>query len=338
MKHTIALSAAAALTLAGCASSDSTDTAASGSPAAKKPVVVTDMYPTTFAVQQVAGDAVEIVQLAPPGVEPHDYELTPKQVQQIADADLVAYLPDMIPAVQEAVQQEAPDKAVNVAEGITLLEGHSHEEGEEHSHEGGEEHSHEEGEEHSHEEGEEHSHEEGEEHSHEEGEEHSHEWDPHVWLDPSNMTTMGQNVADALVEAGVTADVTGLQQEMAALDEEFSTALASCTIKPMVVSHEAFGYLAAAYGFEQVGISGLSPEAEPSAARMAEISRLVKDQGITTIYFETLVSPAAAEAIAAETGAKAVLLDPIEGNTDDQGYPTIMRANKETLQAGQSCS
>jgi zinc transport system substrate-binding protein len=273
------------------------------------------MYPTTFAVQQVAGDAVEVIQLAPPGVEPHDYELTPKQVQQIADADLVAYLPGMIPAVEEAIEQEAADRAVDVTAGITRLEGHSHEEGEEHAHE------------------------EGEEHAHEEGEEHSHEGgDPHVWLDPSNVTIMGQNVADALAKVDVTADVSGLEQDMAALDAEFSTALANCTTKPMVVNHEAFGYLAAAYGFEQVGISGLSPDAEPSAARMAEITELVKEQGVTTIYFESLASPAAAEAIAAETGATTALLDPIEGNTDDQGYVSIMQANKDALQAGQSCS
>jgi zinc transport system substrate-binding protein len=71
---------------------------------------------------------------------------------------------------------------------------------------------------------------------------------------------------------------------------------------------------------------------------MAEITRLVESEGITTVYFESLVSPAAAEAIAAETGAATALLDPIEGNTDDQGYVSIMQANKDALQAGQSCS
>jgi zinc transport system substrate-binding protein len=316
MRTPLALSAAMMLALAGCASSGDADTTASGSAAVKKPVVVTDIYPTTFAVQQVAGSSVDIIQLAPAGVEPHDYELTPKQVQQIADADLVAYLPEMIAAVEKAIEQEAADKSVDVSAGITRLEGHDH----------------------SHEEGEDHSHEEGEDHSHEEGEDHAHEWDPHVWLDPKNVTTMGQNVVEGLTKVGVTGDVAALRQEMNALDEEFSTALANCAITPMVVSHEAFGYLAAAYGFEQVGISGLSPEAEPSAARMAEITKLVEAEGITTIYFETLVSPAAADAIAAETGAMTALLDPIEGNTDDQGYPTMMRANKEALKIGQSCS
>ena len=297
--RTLVLCAATLLAVAGCASDDQTGSDSTGT--SSRPVVVTDMYPTTFAVQQVAGDAVEVVQLAPAGVEPHDYELTPRQVQQIADADLVAYLPGMIPAVQDAVAQQAGDKSVDVTAGIARLEPT-----------GGDEHEPSEG-------------------DHPDG-------DPHVWLDPANMTIMGSNVATALSKLGVATDAAGLSGQMSTLDDEFRTALAHCSISTMVVSHEAFGYLAHAYGFTQVGITGLSPEAEPSAARMAEITRLVESEGITTVYFETLVSPAAAESIAAETGANAVLLDPIEGNTDDKGYPALMRANAETLKTGQSCT
>lgn len=300
----LALAAACLLVASGCAGTDEASPASSGSPGVERPVIVTDMYPTTFAVEQVAGDAVEIIQLAPPGVEPHDYELTPKQVQQVADADLVAYLPGMIPAVEEAIEQEAAGRAVDVTAGITRLEGHA----------------------------------EGEEEHAEDEEEHAEGGDPHVWLDPANVTAMGTNVATALAGLGLAADTAALTTAMNALDAEFTAALESCSIPTMVVSHEAFGYLAEAYGFEQVGISGLSPEAEPSAARMAEITRLVESEGITTVYFESLVSPGAAEAIAAETGAATALLDPIEGNTDQRGYVGIMQANKDALQAGQSCS
>jgi zinc transport system substrate-binding protein len=294
----VLIATAAMLALAGCSGAGAgTDTSASE--ASDKPVVVTDIYPTTFAVQEVAGDAVEVVQLAPPGVEPHEYELSPRQVQQIADADLVAYLPGMVPAVKDAAEQEAAGKGLDVAEGITRLEGHAQEE---------------------------------------EAGEHAEEADPHVWQDPANMAAMGRNVAAALDGIGVAADAAGLEQQMTDLDKEFAEALSDCKIEELVTSHEAFAYLASAYGMEQVGISGLSPEAEPSAARMAQVAELVDAKGITTIYFETLVSAGAAEAIAAETGAETALLDPIEGNTDDQGYPAIMRANKDALVAGRSCT
>lgn len=299
-----ALTAACLLVAAGCASSDQAQPATSASPGGDRPVVVTDLYPTTFAVQQVAGDAVEIIQLAPPGVEPHDYELTPRQVQQIADAALVAHLPGMIPAVEEAIAQEAADRAVDVTAGITRLAGAEHAEDEEHAEE----------------------------------EDHAEDGDPHVWLDPANMATMGSNVAQALTAIGVAADAAPLTEAMTALDAELGTDLASCAVQTMVVSHEAFGYLAEAYGFTQVGISGLSPDAEPSPARLAEITELVRADGVTTVYFESAASPGAVEALAAETGAATALLDPIEGNTEDRGYPALMQANGATLQAGQSCS
>ncbi len=274
----------------GCTGPDDPDAPSTGT---GKPTIVTDMYPTTFAVQQVVGDSAEVIQLTPAGVEPHDYELSPAQVAQIADADLVAYLPGLIPAVEQAARQEAGDHALDVTAGITKIASDP---------------------------------------------DHPQDLDPHVWLDPKNVAAMGANVAAALTKLGVTADAAPLATQMDSLDQDISAQLAQCSITTMVVSHAAFGYLAAAYGFTQVGISGLSPEAEPSPARLAEISDLVSEKGITTIYAEVLLSPEAAATIADETGATVAVLDPIEGNTEDHGYVSLMLANADTLHAGQGCS
>ena len=126
---------------------------------------------------------------------------------------------------------------------------------------------------------------------------------------------------------------------MTDLSKQFSDALRSCTVKDMVVSHEAFTYLAKAVGLTQVGISGLSPDAEPSPARLAQVAELVKAQGVTTIYYETLVDPKVAKTLADETGATAAVLDPLEGlvpgTTGD--YVSIMQSNLKTLQQGQVC-
>jgi zinc transport system substrate-binding protein len=305
MRTAVAILMVSALALSGCSATDDADESSDPGGSSNRFTVVTDMYPTTYAVQQVVGDDVEVIQLAPTGVEPHDYELSPGQVRQIADADLVAYLPDLIPAVQQAAEQEAGDRALDVTEGITRLEGpaEDHAEDEEHG-----------------------------------DEEHGEDGDPHVWLDPRNMARMASNVAGALSARGVAADSAQAEQALADLHEEFATGLARCDITTMVVSHAAFGYLADAYGFTQVGISGLSPEAEPSPRKLAEISQLVEAEGITTIFFEALASPDAAQAIAAETGATTALLDPIEGSTDGQPYDAIMRANLAALSVGQACS
>ncbi len=306
--------AAGALLLSACGSTASTDEAAptvaaggDGGPVS----VVAAFYPLEYAAGQVGGDAVTVTSLTPPGVEPHDLELTAAQVAEIASADLVLYIKGFQPAVDEAIAQQAADRAIDVSAGLTLLAGEAHSE------------------------------EEGEAHSEEEGAN-----DPHVWLDPANMaaigTLIGQRIAELSPDAAATVegDSTAFAQAMNDLDAQFAEGLAQCASRDLVVSHEAFGYLAAAYDLTQVGISGLSPEAEPSPARMREVADLVRANDISTIYYETLVDPKVAQTIADETGAQTAVLDPleglVEGSTGD--YSTVMADNLATLIAGQSCT
>ena len=91
----------------------------------------------------------------------------------------------------------------------------------------------------------------------------------------------------------------------------------------------------------QVAINGLSPSAEPKAGELAAVTNYAKAHGVTTIYAETLVSPATAATVAKESGAKMVTLDPIEGLTSQsagQDYFEVMRSNLKALQAGQGCT
>lgn len=276
------------LTAVGLAACGSTDTAAG--PAAE-PTIVAAFAPLAYAAQQVAGDAVRVVDLTPPGVEPHDLELTASQVAEIADASLVVSVPGFQPAVDDAVAQQAADRSIDATDGVALLGN-----------------------------------------------------DPHVWLDPASMATLGQAIAERLAaDDPAQADdyrsrANDLAVRMQSLSAEFREGLAQCTSRTMVVSHEAFGYLAAANGMTQVGISGLSPEAEPSPARMAEVADVVREHGISTIYYETLVDPKVAQTIADETGATTAVLDPIEGLAEGTTYEEVMRANLATLRAGQQCT
>lgn len=281
---------AGALLLSAC--SGSTDAGPTAS-ADGRPSVVAAFYPLQYAAEAVGGDAVSVTSLTPPGVEPHDLELSAQQVAQIADADVVLYVKGFQPAVDEAVAQQAADRAIDVSAGLTLLAD-----------------------------------------------------DPHVWLDPRNMAAIGSSIAqrlatlDPALESTVTANAGTLTTEMDNLDAAYRTGLQQCRSDQLVVSHEAFGYLAAAYGLTQIGISGLSPDAEPSPARMKEVADLVTANGVTTIYYETLVDPKVAETIAAETGATAAVLDPLEGLAEGStgDYPSIMEQNLATLQSGQGCT
>ena len=170
--------------------------------------------------------------------------------------------------------------------------------------------------------------------------------DPHVWLNPANMSKIGSTIAErlAVIEpdkaAAFAKNSDTLTTSMNALSKKYSAGLATCKTKSLVVSHDAFGYLAKAFGFTQVGISGLNLEAEPSPARMRAVAEVIKANNVSTIYYETLVDPKVAQTIADETGATAVMLDPLEGlapnSTGD--YVSVMKANLAALKKGQECS
>jgi zinc transport system substrate-binding protein len=164
--------------------------------------------------------------------------------------------------------------------------------------------------------------------------------DPHVWLDPLRYAKIVGRIGQALHEPAAAAR---LQARLRRLDGEYRTGLAQCERREIVTSHDAFGYLAERYGLEQVAITGLSPEVEPEPAKLQRVVELVRERGVTTIYFETLVSPRIAETVARETGAKTAVLNPIEGLTKDeisQGetYFSLMRTNLRTLREGLGCS
>lgn len=332
-KSTGAIAAFASLSLVLSACSSATEDASpSQSASANGEVVIVHaaFYPLEFLAKTIGGDQIQVVSLTVPGAEPHDMELTPVQVAELENTSLALYIEGFMPAVDEAIEASVPDRALDLSTTVTLLEGEAHSDEEGHSDEGA------------------HSDDEG--HSDDEvatDDDRGHgAYDPHIWLDPANMVLMANAVSDRLIAIDparsdlYSANTAALVAELEALDQEFTSGLANCEQKEIVTSHESFGYLANAYGFEQHGIAGLSPDTEPSPARLVEISEMVIAEGITTIYYETLVSPAIAETVANETGATTAVLDPIEGlaegSTDT--FITVMQANLQALIKGQTCS
>jgi zinc transport system substrate-binding protein len=270
--------------------------------------VVASFYPLAEAASKVGGDLVSVQNLTPPGVEPHDLELAPDDIEEIANADVIVYLgggfqpvvEDALAEAEHAVTVDALNAvATNAAPASEAEEGLT--------------------------------------------------VDPHVWLDPARFEEIVRSVAAALSEAdpanetSYDANADAYVAELRALDEEFRAGLANCERTTIVTSHEAFGYLAESYGLTEVGIAGLSPEAEPSAQRLAELKDLVEREGITTIFAEELVSPKVAETLANEAGVTVEVLDPLESLTDDQAaagedYVSMMRKNLDILRGALGCS
>jgi zinc transport system substrate-binding protein len=327
------LALVATATLAGC----STQGAGGSSDESDGVTVLASFYPLQYVAQQIGGDLVTVDNLTPPAAEPHDLELSPAQVREIGTADLVVYLSGFQNAVDEAIEARAPEHVVDAAGAAELVE---HAEAEdEHAGETEEEHA-----EHA-EEGDEHAGETEEGHA-----EHTEEGaaDPHFWLDPSRLAAVGKVVADELAATDpehadeYAAGAQRLGQQLDELDQEFADGLAACQGAALVTSHAAFGYLADRYALEQVGISGLDPEAEPSPARLREIGDLVEERGIKTLYSETLVSPKVTETLASDLGVNTAVLDPLEGLSEDataagDDYVSVMQANLAALEEGLVC-
>lgn len=313
MKQRLLLSAAlsgALLATAACGGGSSSPSEAAPSAADGKLNVITSFYPVGWLTEKVGGTHVSVDTLTKPGTEPHDLELSPKQIAEISDAKLTVYVKGLQPAVDDAVDKNAKDKAFDAISAVKTLPATEEEEHE------------------------------GEEAGHEEV-----EYDPHVWLDPSRLATIATALGDKLATtdaahaAEYKANASKIAGELTKLDGEFKTGLGTCKQNTIITTHAAFSYLADRYGLKQLGISGIDPESEPSPRRVAELTKVIKDTGVTTVFSEVLVSPKTAQTLAEAAGVKTSVLDPIEGvQSASDDYLSIQRKNLEALRAALSCS
>jgi zinc transport system substrate-binding protein len=287
----------AALTLSACGSGKLGSQSKTGTDAL---AVVASFYPLQFATEQIGGGHVAVTSLTKPGAEPHDIELTPRDVAAVSKARLVIYEKGLQGAVDQAVESQGGDRSLDIAPAANLVLRYA-----------------------------------------------SGTTDPHFWLDPQRYSDVAKVIAERLssVDPANKTDYEGnakaFEVKLAALSQKFTTALAHCQRKDIVTSHAAFGYLAERFGLKQIAINGLNPDQEPKAAELAAVSTYAKAHGVTTIYAETLVSPAIAQTVALESGARMATLDPIEGLTNKSSgkdYFAVMGANLKALQAGQGCS
>ena len=282
-------------------------------PAADGRVAVTAaFYPYAFLVERIGGDDVTLTTLTPPGAEPHDLELTARQTAALGETDLVVYARGFQPAVDEAVDAQAKEAGLDVNELVQLREvEEAHEDEDEHAGEGEEAHG---------------------------------DGDPHLWLDPSLYADVAQSIALRLAElddenaASYAQRAEALTAELTALDDELAAGLRTCERRDVVTSHDAFGYLTERYGLEQIAVTGITPEEEPTPGRLAEVARLAEQRGVTTVFFEELLSPRTAESLAREIGASVEVLNPLEGPPESGDYLTAMRTNLDALRAALGCT
>ncbi len=277
-----------------------------------KPRIIATFYPLAEFSRMAGGEAVEVSSIVPSGIEPHEYEPTPRDLISIEQADIFVMNGAGMDPWAENLARSLRGKGVIVIDAsrsVSLLVKEEHEE---------------------------------------ETEEARGTYDPHFWLDPVFAAGIVGSIRDALsgkypahteaYESSAAEAMSGL----AALDAEYRTTLSSCVRHEVIASHNAFAYLSERYGFTAHSISGLSPEMEPSAGRMADLVDLAKKENIRYIFFETLVSPKVSETLAREIGAETLVFDPLEGLSPEavargEDYFSVMRENLANLSKALEC-
>ena len=294
----------AALALTACSES---------APPSGKLLVVTTFYPLWEFTRTVAGPSVEVVSLVPPGVEPHDWEPSPRDLTRIHGAALFVYngagLESWVPRLLGEPSSSGRPLMVRATAGVLLLSGAAPT-------------------------------------GPERGEPVP---DPHVWLDPVLAQSMVETIRAGLAQVdpahaatyGENARV--FTARLHALDDAFRAGLRSCTRHDIVTSHGAFAYLARRYGLTVVPVMGLDPEAEPTPSQLAAIVRFAREKKVKYIFFETLMSPKLAETLAREIGARTLVFNPIEGVTPAEqaagkGYLELMEENLKNLRLALECA
>ena len=277
--------------------------------------VITTTYPLTFLSEKIGGNRITVNQLTKPGVEAHDFEPAPSDVRAISDSDLFIYNHPSFESWALNAAAAASDADGDDSPTVTVQTINLESAGEDHGGQAVDDST----------------------------------FDAHVWLNPLKAQKQADRILSALIEVDpegaqiYTRNADGLDVELQALDDLINKQISSCELDSVVVSHLAFGHMAERYGFEQIGLAGLSPEFESGPAQIAGVIKKINELGISHIMQEPIVSNRLAETVAAETGAELLSLHPLEVRTSEQAstgldYLDIMKLNADALQTALRCS
>lgn len=324
--------------LPGC-----TQSADQSKPEDEKPLIVATLFPQYDFARQVSGEKVEVVLLLPPGVEPHTYEPTPRDIADIKKADMFIYTGEFMEPWAERIIKAAEGTdllVVDTSIGIDLMEeaDHHHNNGHEHGNDHDHNHDHEDecGE--------------GHDHCHDDDHEHCHHHggkDPHFWLDPILAQVMVDHIVEGLVqvdpgnESYFRQNGETYKKLLQDLHEKIDSSLDVLENRTILYAgHFAFGYFAARYDLTHVSpFEGFAPDAEPTPGNIAELIEKVEESNTRVIFYEELIDPKIARVVAEQTGAEMLLLHGAHNVTTGEmnsgvTYISIMEDNLAGLLKG----
>ena len=283
--------------------------------------VVTTLFPLYDFARNVAGGRADVSLLLPPGIEPHGFEPRPADIVKLNAADLFIYTsPYMEPWAQVLIKGVQSGKLEVIQAGRDILpEGnlpvppHRHERRDQAASSGPE------------------------------------AVDPHIWLDFANAAKMVETIRDGFIRKDPAGreiygkNAADYTERLKALDEQYRKGLQSCE-KRIIVNggHFAFAYMAKRYGFRYVSVYGISPDAEPTAANLAGITKILRENGLRFLFHEELINPKVAQMLSKEAGVALLKLQPAHNLSKEQldrneSFLSLMGENLKNLKTGMQC-
>jgi zinc transport system substrate-binding protein len=283
--------------------------------------VTTTIYPLYSIVKEIGANKVQLNNMIPFGVEAHGFDPTPSDIAKLSKSDIIIVSSDAMEPWKDKIVESLniKEKVFDMSEYAHLLEIEE-EDGHDHAH--------------------------GHNHSHDEHE--GENIDPHYWVSLNNYITMVKTISQLLIEkdsenrAYYEKNSALYLERINALKSKFDASMKTCTNKKILVNHDAFGYFAHDYDVKQYSVSGMTPEDKPSAKQIAQLIKLVKQEGINTVFFEEFASPKVVQTIAKETHTKTDSLRPVENISKEEnekgiGYVEIMEENLQKLKYAMGC-
>lgn len=268
--------------------------------------VVTSFYPIYFLTAQIGGDLVNVYNLTPAGIEPHDYELTSQDIVKVKKSKMLVLNGGGLEVWSNDLKKIV---GINNPKVVLLSDGLINQEMIENG----------------------------------ENKKDPHIWlSPSLAVKMSEKIVANLIEIDSGNKEYYQSNFNVLKTELINLDVSYKKELANCGKRSIITAHNAFGYLAKDYGISQISIAGISPEEEPSIQKLAQVAKIAKENEIKYIFFESLSNPKLSQTIAREVGAETLVLNPLESLSKEdiergKNYFTEMKENLNNLKKALEC-
>ena len=268
-----------------------------------KSAVVTSNFALYDISRALLKEDVPVSMLLPVGADLHTFEPTPRDVIRIKQSDFFIYSGA---SIEHYLENFSDNNAIDMSKDIRLIssthDSHSH----------------------------------------------TVHNDPHYWLDINNMISMTQRLEKIFsskyielvpkIEERTTKYIASLTK----LQSEFKTRLLTCNIDEIVVNHNAYAYLANTYTFHVHALSGLSSDAQVNAKTMIELSKEIKKENISTIFYDSFERANEMQALSREANISINTLNTLANITQEQydndsSYVELMQENLEKLSTAMEC-